>query len=82
MSHLLQVLLNGLINGLMISTLALGFAVVYIPTKTFYIALGAIYAGVPFLAMTFFNFGWYATWAIIAAVLSGVTGICAKQRTW
>ena len=46
----MQVVANGTINGLMIALLAAGFSAVYIPTRVFYIALGGIYAAVPYVA--------------------------------
>lgn len=46
----MQVILNGAISGLEIAVLGLAFQLVYLPTKVFHIALGALYAAAPFLA--------------------------------
>ena len=46
----MQVIVNGAITGLEIAVLGLAFQLVYLPTKVFHIALGALYAVAPFLA--------------------------------
>ena len=46
----MQVFVNGAISGLEIAVLGLAFQLVYLPTKVFHIALGALYATAPFLA--------------------------------
>lgn len=46
----MQILANGLINGLTLALLALGFSVVYLPTRVFAIALAGVYALTPYLA--------------------------------
>jgi branched-chain amino acid transport system permease protein len=68
----MQVLVNGIINGLPIAVLALAFTVVYLPTRIFYIALGAIYAAAPFVTWSFIQHGWPAPFAVMFALLSGV----------
>lgn len=45
----MQILANGLIQGLLIAVLALGFMSVYLPTRVFFIGLAAIYTVCPFL---------------------------------
>lgn len=45
----LQIVLNGIISGLAIAVLALGFSVVYLPTRVFALALGGLYALSPYL---------------------------------
>jgi branched-chain amino acid transport system permease protein len=44
-----QVLVNGSINGLTIAVLALGFSVVYLPTRVFALALAGLYALSPYV---------------------------------
>lgn len=48
----MQILLNGLIQGLLLALVGLGFALVYNGTGIFHIAQGVIYAGVPFILLT------------------------------
>jgi len=43
------VLLDGLVSGAALATLALAFSAVYLPTKIFHVALGAIFAASPFV---------------------------------
>jgi branched-chain amino acid transport system permease protein len=43
----MQVLVNGLLTGATIAVLALAFQLVYLPTKIFHIAQGAVYTVVP-----------------------------------
>ena len=47
--RLMQVLINGLVSGSSIALLALGFAVVYLPTRVFHVALAGIFSISPFL---------------------------------
>jgi branched-chain amino acid transport system permease protein len=68
----MQILLNGTIAGLTIGLLALGFAVVYVPTHIYYLALGAVYALAPFLVCTFLQWGWTVPVAVSAGLLAGV----------
>ncbi|MEA3486758.1 MAG: hypothetical protein U9R20_03790 [Thermodesulfobacteriota bacterium] len=51
--------MNGIITGLTISVLAMAFSVVYLSTQVFHIALGGIYASVPFIAWTCLRWGWF-----------------------
>lgn len=46
----MQVLVNGLLSGAGIGLLGLAFAIAYTSTGVFHLALGAIYAAVPFVA--------------------------------
>ena len=68
----MQIIVNGFISGLTISTLALAFAVVYVPTRVFHIAVGGIYAAIPFIAMACLNLGLHFSVAIVVAVIAGV----------
>lgn len=45
----MQIILNGLINGFAIALLALGFQIVYLPTRVFFIGLAGLYALSPYL---------------------------------
>lgn len=53
----MQILINGTIQGLLISLLAIGFSIVYNSTGIIYVAQGAIYAISPFLLLSFLKFG-------------------------
>lgn len=68
----MQILINGLITGLTLAVLALGFTVVYLPLRVFYLALGAIYTLVPFVAWAMIQAGmpWYL--AACAGIVTGV----------
>ena len=68
----MQILFNGIINGLIIILLALAFTVVYLPTGVFYIALGGIYATIPFIVWGCLQAGlpWFV--GIFAATLVGI----------
>jgi branched-chain amino acid transport system permease protein len=68
----MQILANGAIAGLTIVVLALAFVVVYLPTRVFHLALGGVYAIVPFIAWSCLQAGWSWYLAIIAAILIGV----------
>lgn len=45
----MQIFVNGMINGLTLAVLALGFTLVYLPTRVFALALAGIYALTPYL---------------------------------
>lgn len=47
----MQILANGLISGLVLATLALGFQSVYLPTRVFFITQAGIYSLTPYVAM-------------------------------
>jgi len=68
----MQIIANGLIAGLTIVVLALAFVVVYLPTRVFHLALGGVYAIVPFIAWSCWQAGWPWYWAIIVAIITGV----------
>lgn len=53
----MQILLNGLIQGLLIALTAVGFSAVYNSTGIFYIGQAAVYALSPFLLQSFFQAG-------------------------
>lgn len=53
----MQILINGTIQGLLISLLAMGFSIVYNSTGIIYVAQGAVYAISPFLLLSFLKFG-------------------------
>ena len=67
-----QIVVNGVISGLLLAVLALSFSVVYLPCRVFHIALGAIFAVTPYVAMAVLGTG--APWwvAVLAALLAAV----------
>jgi branched-subunit amino acid ABC-type transport system permease component len=68
----MQIIVNGTITGLTIAILALAFTVVYLPTRVFHIAMGGVYAAVPFISWTCLQHGWPWYVAVIVAILTGV----------
>ncbi len=46
----MQILANGILNGLIIALMALAFQLVYLPTKVFHVALGGICVIAPYVA--------------------------------
>ena len=68
----MQVLMNGLANGLLIACLALGFSIVYLPTRIFFISLGAIYAIAPYIAKSVLLAGLPWSLSIVAAIAAAV----------
>jgi len=74
----MQILINGLITGLTLAVLALGFTVVYVPLRVFYLALGAIYTAVPFVAWAMAQAGlpWYVASGVAIAVGMGISLLC------
>jgi len=68
----MQILCNGIISGFTIGLLALAFNAVYLPTRVFHLALGGVFAVVPFIAWQLLL--WKQSWpaAIFVAVAAGV----------
>lgn len=64
----MQALINGFVNGLAIALLAIAFNAVYLPTHVFAIAIGGIYAAVPFITWQILR--WAPHWP--AAVFTGL----------
>lgn len=53
----MQILINGILQGILFGAVALAFALVYRTTKVFHIALGGCLAIAPYLYMTFTEWG-------------------------
>ena len=80
----MQILVNGLISGFTLALLALGFAVVYVPTRVFHLALGAVYALAPFIVWEGLARG-LSLWASIALafiVTMAVSWGCERLNHW
>ncbi len=68
----MQILVNGIVTGLTVSVLAVAFAIVYLPARVFHVALGGIYAAVPFVAWAILRAGWPSGIAFAIALGAGV----------
>jgi branched-chain amino acid transport system permease protein len=68
----MQILANGLVSGLTTAVLAVAFAVVYLPTRVFHIALAGIYTAGPFVAWAGVQAGWPWPVATLAAIVVAV----------
>ncbi len=71
----MQILLNGLIQGLLLGLVGMGFALVYNATGIFHIAQGVIFAGAPFILFACIQsgLGWpigIAFSLVVAVILS------------
>lgn len=71
----MQVIINGFVMGIGIAMMSLSFILVYVPTKVFHIALGGIYALVPYIAWLCMKNGlpWY-----ICTAFAMLIGVCVS----
>jgi len=76
----MQIILNGLINGLAIALLAFAFQMVYLPTRVFFIGLAGLYSMAPYLALACLNVGAPIEIGIFAAITS--TSVLALIFEW
>jgi branched-chain amino acid transport system permease protein len=67
----MQIFINGIIQGLLIALMAMGFSIVYNSIGILHIAQGAVFAISPFLLLTLINSG-IGVAASIAITLAGV----------
>ncbi len=74
-----QVVLNGLVSGLVIAVLALGFAAVYVPARVFYIGLAGVYTVVPFLVWEALQRGVPASIAVLFGLVGGTAASVACE---
>ncbi len=80
----MQILLNGIAQGSLFALMGLAFSLVYSTTRTFHVALGAIYALAPFvlLGCVQYGMGWPAG-LLIALVVSAAVGLlCEEVLHW
>ena len=68
----MQILLNGLCNGMVIALLAIAYTVVYLPTRIFFIALAGIYVGCAYLTWQMLNKGVHVGYAIGLSIALGI----------
>jgi branched-chain amino acid transport system permease protein len=73
----IQMMANGLIAGLTVGLLGLAFSLVYTPTRVFHVALGGIFAAVPYVAWACLQAGWGWLIALVASLMVG----CALSVT-
>ena len=74
----MQIILNGLVNGLLLSCLALGFSIVYLPTRIFFVTLGAIYALAPYIAKSVLDSGgpWWLSVVVATSIAVIISALC------
>jgi branched-chain amino acid transport system permease protein len=65
----MQIIVNGLISGIALGALALAFALVYLPTGVFHVALGGIYVLAPYSVWLFMAHGAPPSVAIFMTLL-------------
>ena len=76
----MQILINGLLQGMLFGAIGVAFALVYRTTHVFYIALGGIYALTPYLLLSGLNVGMPLVLALILALaLSALLSILAEE---
>lgn len=76
----MQILLNGLMQGVLFGTVGVAFALVYRTTKVFHVALGGICAIVPYVVLTAIAYGlpaWVS--ALLAIVSAAALGILIEE---
>jgi branched-chain amino acid transport system permease protein len=82
--NLHQILLNGLVSGLVIALLGLAFTIASLPTRVFHVALAGIYTAVPFIVWSMWKTTWNPVWGVVVAVTSGVvlSVLCEALNHW
>jgi branched-chain amino acid transport system permease protein len=76
----MQILVNGLLQGILLGTIGVAFALVYRTAKVFHIALGGICALAPYVVLTTLDAGipgWGA--AALAVLVAAVLGILIEE---
>ena len=66
----MQIILNGLINGLVIAMLGVAFQLVYLPTRIFFIGLAALYSLAPYVYVASLDILRQRTLAITVSLLA------------
>lgn len=81
---MLQILLNGLISGLVIALLGLAFTVASLPARVFHVALAGVYTAVPFVVWSMWKTTWHPVWGIVLALSVGtvVSVLCEALNHW
>ena len=68
----MQIFINGAISGFTLALLALAFQVVYRPCRVFYLALGGIYALVPYIMLACLRHEWPIWLAVGVSIAMGI----------
>lgn len=68
----MQILINGIIQGLLIAMVAMGFSLVYNSTGILHMAQGAVYAIAPFILLSLINAGSGIAVAVIITVTASI----------
>lgn len=68
----MQIVVNGIVSGIVIALLAVAFQAVYMPTRIFFIGLAGIYASAPYFAYACIGAGWPLPLALAASVALSV----------
>ena len=81
---MLQILLNGLISGLVIALLGLAFTVASLPTRVFHVALAGVYTAAPFIVWSAWKSDWHPAWGVFVALASGtaLSTLCEAANHW
>jgi len=80
----MQIVANGLIQGLLFALMGVAFSLVYSTTRTFHIALGAIYALAPYILLACVQAGTGWVVGVVAALfISALVGLlCEEVLHW
>lgn len=75
---LIPIVANGLVSGLLVALMALAFAIVYVPTRVFHVALGATYVGAPLVAWALVRggFAWIVAVPFSVAAGAAFSALC------
>ena len=74
----MQIVLNGFVNGLLLACLALGFSIVYLPTRILFITLGAVYSLTPYIVKSVLGAGgsWWLSVATATMLAVAISALC------
>ena len=67
--YTMQIELNGIISGLAIALLSVGFQVAYLPTSVFFVGLAGLYTLAPYIYLAFQSFWGHWYLSVIASIV-------------
>lgn len=81
----MQILANGLIQGLVFALLAVAFNTVFLPTKVFFVAQAGVYALAPYLALQLMRWGmpapvWIGAPMLVCAAVAALMEVGSHRR--
>ncbi len=81
---MLQILLNGLISGLVMALLGLSFTLTSLPTRVFHVALSGVYTLAPFVVWSVGKMPWHPVWGIALSLTvgAGSSMLCEALNHW